>query len=44
MSVEFNADLIVMGGHGHKGFKDFIFGSTVEAVRHKVEIPVLIVR
>jgi manganese transport protein len=40
----FKADLLVMGAHGHKGFKDFIFGATVDAVRHKVKIPVLIVR
>ena len=44
LSEHFNADLIVMGGHGHRGYKDFVFGSTVESVRHKVKIPVLIVR
>lgn len=37
-------DLLVMGAHGHKGFKDLIFGSTVDAVRHNVNIPVLIVK
>ncbi len=41
---EFKADLLVMGAHGHKGFKDFIFGTTVDAVRHKIGIPLLIVR
>lgn len=41
---EFNADLLVMGAHGHKGFKDIIFGTTVDAVRHALQIPVLIVR
>lgn len=40
----FNADLLVMGAHGHKGLKDFIFGTTVDAVRHRVKTPVLIVR
>jgi manganese transport protein len=40
----FNADLLVMGAHGHKGLKDFIFGTTVDAVRHSLQIPVLIVR
>lgn len=40
---EFGADLLVMGAHGHKGFKDFIFGSTVDSVRHRVTVPVLIV-
>ncbi|HZK07271.1 MAG TPA: Nramp family divalent metal transporter [Bacteroidales bacterium] len=36
-------DLLVMGAHGHKGMKDLIFGTTVEAVRHKIKIPVLII-
>jgi manganese transport protein len=42
--TEFNADLLVMGAHGHKFFKDLIFGTTVDTVRHRVKIPVLIVR
>ena len=37
-------ELLVMGAHGHKGLKDLIFGTTVDAVRHKVKIPVLIIR
>ncbi len=37
-------DLLVMGAHGHKGVKDLILGTTVNAVRHQVNIPVLIVR
>lgn len=41
---EFDADLLVMGAHGHKVFKDLIFGTTVDDVRHRLEIPVLIVR
>lgn len=40
----FNADLLVMGAHGHEFFKDLIFGATVDTVRHRVKIPVLIVR
>jgi manganese transport protein len=39
-----NLDLLVMGAHGHKGVKDLILGTTVNAVRHQVSIPVLIVR
>lgn len=38
------ADLLVMGAHGHRVLKDLIFGTTVGAVRHAVKIPVLIVR
>lgn len=37
-------ELLVMGAHGHKGLKDLIFGTTVNSVRHKVNIPVLIIR
>ncbi|MEJ7647100.1 MAG: Nramp family divalent metal transporter [Chryseolinea sp.] len=41
---EFNADLLVMGAHGHEFFKDLVFGTTVDVVRHRVSIPVLIVK
>lgn len=37
-------DLLVMGAHGHLGIKDIVLGETVDAVRHRVSIPVLIVR
>jgi manganese transport protein len=37
-------DFIVMGSHGHKAIKDLIFGTTVNKVRHKVDIPVLVVK
>jgi manganese transport protein len=40
----FNADLVVMGAHGHKGVKDLLLGTTVDSVRHKVKVPVLVVR
>jgi len=36
-------DLLVMGAHGHKGFKDLVFGTTVDSVRHKIKIPLFIV-
>lgn len=38
-----NVDLLVMGAHGHRGFKDLIYGSTVDTLRHKVEIPVMVI-
>jgi manganese transport protein len=41
---EHGVDLLVMGAHGHKAVKDLIFGTTVGAVRHAVQVPVLIVR
>ncbi len=37
-------DFIVMGSHGHKALKDIIFGTTVNSVRHMVNVPVLIVK
>lgn len=40
---ELNADMLVAGAHGHTGFKDFIYGETVNTVRHELKIPVLIV-
>ena len=42
--TEQKMDLLVMGAHGHKGLKDIIFGSTVDALRHKINIPVLVVK
>jgi manganese transport protein len=38
-----NADMLVVGAHGHTGLKDFIYGETVNTVRHELKIPVLIV-
>ncbi|MCX6623519.1 MAG: Nramp family divalent metal transporter [Acidobacteria bacterium] len=40
---EIRADLVVMGAHGHKGLKDIIFGTTINAVRHDLNVPILVV-
>jgi manganese transport protein len=37
-------DLLVMGAHGHRGIKDLVFGTTINAVRHELHVPVLVVR
>jgi manganese transport protein len=37
------ADILIMGTHGHKAFKDILFGTTVESVRHKINIPLVLV-
>ncbi|WP_426094160.1 Nramp family divalent metal transporter [Flavobacterium sp. DSR2-3-3] len=37
-------DILIMGTHGHTGFKDLIFGTTVDKLRHKIDIPLLIVK
>ncbi len=41
---QFKPDLLVMAAHGHRGLKDLIFGSTINNVRHRLKIPVLIVQ
>ena len=41
---EIQPDLLVMGAHGHGGLKDLIFGTTINSVRHKLRIPLLVVR
>ena len=38
-----NCDLIVMGTHGHRTFKDILLGSTIENVRHDIKIPLVLV-
>ena len=37
-------DLIAMGSHGHRMLGDIIHGSTITQVRHRTELPVLLVR
>jgi manganese transport protein len=37
-------DLLIMGTHGHTGFKDLIFGTTVDQVRHGIKIPLYIIK
>jgi manganese transport protein len=44
LAKELKPDLLVMGAHGHTGLKDLIFGNTINAVRHKLNIPILVVR
>jgi manganese transport protein len=40
---ESQADMLVVGAHGHRGIKDLIYGQTVNTVRHDLKIPVLMV-
>jgi nucleotide-binding universal stress UspA family protein len=37
-------DLIAMSTHGHRFIKDIVLGSVASAVRHRTNIPVLLVR
>ena len=38
-----SSDMLVIGAHGHTGIKDWIYGETINTVRHELKIPVLIV-
>jgi manganese transport protein len=40
---EGNANMLVLGAHRHSGVFDYLYGETVEQVRHRLKIPVLIV-
>ena len=37
------ADLLIIGAHGHSGIKDWLYGATIDSVRHQLKIPVLII-
>lgn len=41
--TETQAELLVIGAHGHRGLKDFIYGETINKVRHLIKIPLLVV-
>jgi manganese transport protein len=43
LANEQKIDLLVMGGHGHRGIKDIIFGTSISRVRHELKIPLLVV-
>jgi nucleotide-binding universal stress UspA family protein len=38
-----NCDLIAMTTHGHRFLKDLIYGNTITQVRHRAQVPVLLV-
>ena len=44
IAAEDGADLIVMGSHGHTGFKSLLFGSVTQAVLASCHTPLLVVR
>jgi len=39
-----DCDLIAMSTHGHRFIKDFLLGSVANVVRHRTQIPVLLLR
>lgn len=44
VAEEKGVDLIAMSTHGHRFIKDFLYGSTADKVRHRVDIPVLLLK
>ena len=44
VAQEERVDLIAMSTHGHRFLNDLIRGSTADRVRHRVTVPVLMVR
>jgi manganese transport protein len=44
LSRENSIDILVMGGHRHRGLKDVLHGTTISKVRHALPIPVLIIQ
>jgi manganese transport protein len=44
LTLEAKVDILVMGGHGHGTIGDILRGTTIDAVRHGIKIPVLAVR
>ncbi|MBF0570902.1 MAG: universal stress protein [Candidatus Omnitrophica bacterium] len=39
-----NCDLIAMATHGHGPVQDFILGSVADTLRHRTDIPILMIR
>ncbi|WP_242674884.1 Nramp family divalent metal transporter [Niastella populi] len=40
---ESKADMLVIGAHRHSGIKDWLYGETINSVRHELKIPILVV-
>jgi len=40
---EAGADLVILGGHGHRALSDLIYGTTVDALRHRTRANVLVI-
>lgn len=43
MINETNADVVIVGSHGHSGVSDLIHGSVINDLRHRVRASVLVV-
>jgi manganese transport protein len=43
LAAEEQCDLIAMTTHGHRLIGDILFGSTIEYVRHRTHVPLLVI-
>jgi manganese transport protein len=41
---EHGVDLLVLGAHGHRGLADVVHGQTIDQLRHRLDIAVLVVQ
>jgi nucleotide-binding universal stress UspA family protein len=44
LAREKDVDLIAMTTHGHRFISDILYGATADKVRHKVDVPVLLLK
>jgi nucleotide-binding universal stress UspA family protein len=44
VTAQEHCDLIAMTTHGHRLIGDIIYGSTIDHVRHRAQVPLLVVR
>ena len=44
IAITEECDLIAMATHGHRFLMDFLLGSVADSLRHKVDIPILMLR
>jgi manganese transport protein len=43
MANELDLDLVILGGHGHSGVSDLVYGTIVDGLRHRVRANVLVI-
>ena len=43
LAEDSDCEMLVMGAHGHNWWHDLLLGTTVESVRHKIKVPLLVV-
>lgn len=43
-ATDHDVDLIAMSTHGHRFISDLLYGATADKVRHRVDVPVLLLK